>query len=211
MKVDIYTKIHKAHRKSLFALSEKIGRTNFADVSQVSHLKEEVKKIIKRLREHAQHEECFIHPLYAELGKQGEVFDHEHNDLENSLDLLEKNIADGQHDSNQIYTQFNQFIIFYLKHMDEEESAQREILWKYFDNDRLIDIIHHFQKSRMPEEDMEDLEFMLPCLNIHEILEILGSMKANAPEAAFQYALGIVEKSFGTEEYSKIQKILSEV
>ena len=93
--------------------------------------------------------------------------------------------------------------------MDEEESAQREILWKNYDNDRLMGVMKDFQKSRTPQEGMSDLEFLLPCLNIHEVLEILISMKINVPEAAFQFALGIVEKSFSPDEYSKIQQILS--
>lgn len=209
MKLDLYGKIHKAQRKHLFVISEKIGRTDFTDAVQASQLKNEIKTIIKHLREHAQHEERFIHPLYAEVSKQAELFDHEHHDLENSLDLLDKIITDDQSDSQKIYTQFNRFIIFYLKHIDDEESAQKEILWKNYDNDRLMGVIKDFQQSRTPQEKMEDLEFLLPCVNIHEALEILMSMKQNAPEAALQFALQIVEKSFSSAEYSKIQQMLS--
>lgn len=209
MKVDVYTKIHKAQRNHLFDISVKIGRTDFTDAQQVSHIKDEIITMIKRLREHAQHEERFIHPLYAEVGKQAELFEHEHHDLEDSLDVLEKIIADNHPDGQKIYSEYNRFVAFYLKHIDDEESAQREILWKNYDNDRLMEVIKSFQQSRTPQEGMQDLEFILPCLNIHEAAEILMGMKKNAPEAAFQYALQIVEKSFNSEEYSKIQKILS--
>lgn len=209
MKVDVYTKIHKAQRKHLFALSVKIGRTDFMDAEQVSHLKEEIQKTINNLRKHSQHEEHFIHPLYAELGNQAKLFEHEHHDLENSLEMLEKMIADHNYDGQKIYAEYNRFVAFYLRHIDDEESAQREILWKNYDNDRLMEIIKSFQQSRTPQEGMQDLEFLLPCLNIHETLEILTGMKKGAPETAFQAALQIVEKSFSSVEYSKIQKILS--
>lgn len=208
MKVDVYTKIHKAQRKHLFALSVKIGRTDFDDTVQVSYLKDEIKRIINHLREHAQHEKRFIHPLYREVGNQAEIFDHEHDDLENSLDLLEKVMADDDHDSHKIYTQFNRFVAFYLKHIDEEESSQREILWKNYDNERLMEVIKSFQQSRAPQEGLQDLEFMLPCLNIQEVIDVLTGMQKNAPEAAFQFALRIVENAFSPAEWSKIQKML---
>ncbi len=209
MKIDLYSKIHKAHRKDLFAISDELARADFSDAAQVSHLRDKIKKRITHLREHSQHEERFIHPLYEKVGNQAALFSHEHNDLENSLDLLEKMIADDNHDAQKIYAQFNRFIAFYLRHIDDEESAQREILWKHYDNDRLMNVMKDFQQSRTSQESMQDLEFLLPCLNIHEATEILMGVKKSVPESVFQSVLYMVEKSFSSAESSKIQQTLS--
>ncbi len=184
MRVDLYTFIHKAQRKHLFDLSVKIGRSDFRDASQVSLLKKELRGMVARLKEHASHEETFIHPFFHKIGQQGELIEREHHDLEILLEELEKNI--DTLDQGQLYTQFNRFLAAYLTHMDDEEKAQRDILWKHFDDEALMEVMKKFRAQQTPTQFMEDLEFLFPTLTAEEVERILGGMKGVVPEATYQ-------------------------
>lgn len=193
MRVDLYSLIHKAQRKHLFDLSFKIGRTDFRDASQISVLKEEIKAIIIHLYKHAKVEETFIHPLFKKIGGQGDVIEEEHRDLETLLGDLEKSLlAENQ---ENLYTRFNQFLIAYLSHIDAEETAQKDILWKHYDDSTLMDVLKRFQESRTPDQSMDDLKFILPCLNPQETEKILKSMKGSVPDKVYESVEVMAQKA----------------
>lgn len=194
MRVDLYSLIHKAQRKHLFELSIKIGQTDLRDGSQVSDLKEELRDAVKWLREHAEHEETFVHPLFHKIGGQGDFIEQEHHDLEHLLENLEKSLASES--QGDLYTRFNQFLAAYLAHIDSEEMAQKDILWKHYDDGALMEVMKKFKENRTPSQSMEDLEFMLPCLSPEETERILGTMKGNVPDHVYEAACLIVPKPY---------------
>ncbi len=197
MRVDLYTFIHKAQRKYLFDLSVKIGRSDFRDASQVSLLKKELKVMIARLKEHASNEETFIHPFFHKIGQQGNSIEREHHDLEILLEDFEKNI--DTLDQSKLYTQFNRFLAVYLTHIDDEEKAQEDILWKHFDDEALLDVMKQFRARQTPTQAMEDLEFIFPGLNAEEIERILSGMKGVVPDATYQ-AISLMAKKAQEEK-----------
>lgn len=171
-KTDLYTAIHKAQRVHLFALSTKIGRTDFGNEAELEQVKTELQAMIEHLRKHSKIEATFIHPLFEEIGDEGTHLNDEHEELEETLEKLENIIAEGQW--NKLYAEFNRLIASYLTHQDEEERAQEEILWKHFDNERLSGVLTAFFASRSPATAKEDLKFLIPGLSLPEIVTMFS-------------------------------------
>jgi hypothetical protein len=190
-RVDIYTLIHKAQRVHLFGLSFQVALADMSDETQVAAIEETLVEIIKHLKEHAEHEECFIHPLFAEIGTQAVKFNSEHNEIDKQLQKLEVIIAEKKW--HELYAEFNKFLAFYLKHQNDEEEAQREVLWKHFDDQRLNDVMNNFKTSRTLEQTLKDFEFILPTLSVPEITAIFSNFKKTAPPELFDSVYDMAE------------------
>jgi uncharacterized protein (UPF0305 family) len=84
----------------------------------------------KFFREHAQYEENFVHPLFAEAGAAAQEplqsFHDEHNALEALLEEIETH-AKTNFDA-KLYADINRLIATYLIHIDKEETAQESLL-----------------------------------------------------------------------------------
>jgi hypothetical protein len=65
-RTDFYTVVHKALRKRLFEAVVLAGTTDYADPEDRLKLEDTVAEILTTLREHAEHEEEFLHPILAE-------------------------------------------------------------------------------------------------------------------------------------------------
>lgn len=203
-KTDLYTLIHKAQRGHLFALSSRIGKTDFSDPQEVNAIKHELDSILAHLRKHSLNELTFIHPLYLEIGDQSAMIDEEHDELEQEILKLEEIIAEGRWE--KLYAQFNRYIASYLLHQDEEERAQEEILWKHFDDTRLSAAMNAFLASRSPAVAIEDLKFVIPHLSNQELEQMFTGMKKSMPTHAFQGACGIAESLLEPNRWDQLHR-----
>jgi hypothetical protein len=193
MRFDLYSVVHKAQRKNLYELSVKIGRADFQDATQVTAIKGEIKTLLTRLRKHAHHEETFVHPLFHQIGTHGNTIEAEHRDLELIFEALEK-CLDTENQS-ELYTRFNRFLTAYLTHIDAEETAQKDILWKHYDDAALLEVMKKFNANRTLDESLEDLEYMFPSLSPQEIQGILGSMKGSVPNTVYETVSAMAQKA----------------
>ena len=208
-KVDLYTFIHKAQRVHLFNLAIKIGRADLSDEIAMHSIELELKDMIARLKAHSIHEDTLIHPLFRELGNQIAVIDEEHDDLGKELQKLEYILDHKQWD--KLYPELNRFISSYLAHQDEEEMMQEQILWKHFDNARLGAVMTAFQASRSPAQKKDDLNFLIPGLNIHELTAIFQGMKTSAPAPAFEAACQIAQMHLGPNMWTALQRAIGPI
>lgn len=174
-KVDLYTLIHKAQRAHLFSLSSRIGRADLSDEKEFNSIEQESRDMIAHLREHSVSETTFIHPLFYEIGDQISVIEHEHDDLEKELNKLE-HILDEKN-WKDLYPELNRFIAAYLTHQEEEERMQIDILWKYFDDSRLADVMTAYKKSRTPEQHAANLKFLAFGISLPELARMLQGAK----------------------------------
>lgn len=205
-RADLYTVIHKAQRAHMFALGTKIGKTDFSDARAAEDVARELKAFIQHIREHGQNEDNFIHPMFRELGDHAvDALDEEHHDLDKELDKLEK-VVDNK-DWEKLYPEFNRFIATYLMHQDEEEGLQESVLWKHFDDDRLIKAFMEFQASRSPSQNVEDLKFILPGLSIPELAPIFQGIKAANPQG-FQGACKMAEMAMEPSRFAELCKVI---
>lgn len=201
-KIDLYTFIHKAQRVHLFDLCAKIGWTDFSDAQAATAIEQEVRLIIEHLRQHGVNEDTFIHPLLREAGDHASAIDDEHDDLDQELNKLELILDEKNWDV--LYSEFARFIGIYLLHQDEEEKLQVDVLWKHFDNDRLGAVLVAFKSSRSPEQNSEDIKFLIPGLSISELTHMYLSIK-DANIHAFQAACKIAESQLEPSRWKALR------
>ena len=206
-KIDLYTFIHKAQRMHLFDLSTRIGRTDFSDEAELNSIEQELRAIISHLRKHSLNEATYIHPLFNEVGDQIAVIDEEHDDLEKELLKIEHILNAKKW--KDLYPELNRFIGSYLIHQDEEEQLQSDILWKHFDNDRLVAVMTAFKKNLSPAEEMENLKFMIPSLSVPELTQMFQNIKKSASTSAFQTCCQVAESHLEKSRWQKLCKSLS--
>lgn len=192
MRVDLYSFIHKAQRFHLNLLSNKMGKTDFADAAAADEVRAGLGRLIEHLRDHATNEETYVHPLYRKLGGTADVLEKDHHGLEAQLEGLERL---GQEERWEgLYPAYTRFLGRYLLHLDEEEKAQAEILWPRCRDEELAAVFNRFKAERAPAAAQADFEFMLPALSVPELARMFQGMKASAPAPAFQGACALAEK-----------------
>lgn len=160
MRVDLYTFVHKAQRFHLFRLSEKMGMTDFGIAEEVDDITREVLHLIEHLKDHAQNEKKYIHPLYQVSGAIGEHFDKEHENLESEIQKIENIVSEKRWED--LYPAYTRFLGIYLLHLNEEEAAQRDTLWKRYEDKDLAEVFNRFKLERPPHLANADFVFMLP-------------------------------------------------
>lgn len=205
-RVNVYSAMHKAQRKRMFDLASDMGRADFEDTATVNRLRADLERIIANLREHAQYEEKFVHPLFAEVGAVGQEplqsLHDEHNALEILLEAIEARVKDNF--DAKLYADINRLIATYLIHIDKEETAQESLLWPNFDNARMAGVMETARLNTSPPQAMENLRFMLPCLSVAEATGFLLAAKATAPAPAFQAVCEVAKQVMPADEWAII-------
>ncbi len=120
------------------------------------------------------------------------------------MELLEEVIE--QENWEVLYTELNRFIALYLIHQDQEEAAQIDVLWKNFDDARLTGVMTAFKASRCAEESKEDLEFMIPCLNISELAQMFKGIKAQVPGPVFENICNMAQGLLEPPRFMKLRE-----
>jgi hypothetical protein len=206
MRVDFYTFIHKAQRFHLFRLSEEIGMTDFTVSEDANKVAQEVLQLIEHLKDHAQNEKHYIHPLYQALGATGEHFDKEHENLDAEIQKIENVVLEKRW--NDLYQNYTRFLGIYLLHLDEEEAAQRDILWTKYQDGDLAAVFMRFKAERPSHLANSDFVFMLPSLSIPELTQMFRGMKASVPVPVFQGACETASKILEPNKWQAITKML---
>ncbi|MGE3973560.1 MAG: hemerythrin domain-containing protein [Bdellovibrionales bacterium] len=207
MRVDLYTFIHKAQRFHLFRLSEQIGATDFSNTSEADQVAEHVLELMEHLKDHAQNEKTYIHPLFEAIGPIGAHLDKEHEGLEKEIEKVEQVIA-AKHWAN-LYSSYSRFLGIYLLHLDEEEAAQRDVLWKHYEDKDLAVVFQRFKSERPAALAKADFEFMLPALSIPELIQMFKGIRASAPAPAFVGACDVASKILEIKKWQKIVNAIS--
>jgi hypothetical protein len=181
MRIDLYTTIHKAQRFHLFELSNAIATADLESTEAAAAIGARVRGMIEHLRDHAQNEETYIHPLFDGAGDDAEFLRREHDDLDAGLEELERVLSTGR--QQDLYAVYTRFLGKYLSHLSEEEDAQRHVLWSRYDDDTLARVLNRFKAERPRDKAAADFEFMLPALSAPELVRLLqGLQHAVAPD-----------------------------
>lgn len=171
MRVDLYGLIHKAQRFHLSDFLIRLGKTNASDERSMELLGAELRGLIEHLRDHANNEEQYIHPLFEKIGGAA-TLERQHLDLEEGLTGLEQILS--ALDWEGLYGRVARFVGNYFLHLDEEETAQRTTLWPNYGDKELAAVFERFKAERAPERAKADLEFMVPALSPAESRRLLG-------------------------------------
>jgi hemerythrin-like domain-containing protein len=219
MRIDLYTHVHKKQRKGLFALSSKVGEANFTDSATVTDIYNDLILMTNELREHAFHEETFIHPLLErKIPRSERALHHEHvmlkkylADLETNyrhLQMLTPHYKKSQEQGLEFYRLLNRFIATYLTHIDAEEYVIQN-LWEIAVDAELTGIMIAFQTYDGTEKGQKWLATHLPMMNSDEQQLMFKTAQMLAPENIFITMCQLAENILGHEKWQQILKGLS--
>ncbi len=215
---DFYTATHKGQRRRLFDFAGQVGTTDFADPDQVDAVGQELQDIKRMLLNHAKHENRIIHPFLRDrFPEEAEFLDGEHDDLQTHLVELEAYFDDITSDpcdlmqcrlfGREFYRALQRFIARYLDHMDEEERTMMH-LWQSCTLDELKDVVARLRASMTPEEEQEELRYMLPALTPFERVKLYRVLKLGVDEQRLRNAWSLAESLL---EPSEVVRLKAEV
>lgn len=198
-RTDFYTLVHKGLRKRFFEAVVLAGTTDYANPDDRAKLAATVAEVVTILREHAQHEDEFLHPIITEV--QPEVahtltLEHEEHNL--ALDevdgAFEVAIAERTGAATHLaYRVLARFTAHFLLHIEKEEAGQAR-LWEMAGEARLAAGMTAFKRSRTLEQTLPGWANMLPAMNLAERTAMFHGLEAGAPEVVVAAAHRLAEK-----------------
>ena len=214
-RVNIYGFPHKALRSALSQLSLLAGKTNYSDATSLQALKDQNQVSMTLLDTHLHSEEEFLLPA-LEAKVKGSVQENmeEHVmlvKLEESFNaLLESITVDATPDKGAAYyAAISNFHSKYLAHMEMEEQEMNPLIWANFTDEELLGIHGQIMASLSPEHSMLWFKYIVPSLNPTERSVILGGLKANAPQPAFNAVIHMLKSELTEQEHSDMMEVLN--
>jgi hypothetical protein len=188
VRTDFYTMVHKALRKRLFEAVLLAGTTDYGDADDRA-----------KLREHAAHEDQFLHPIIAEVLPEMARSRHaEHQDHHRALDEVERafEVAAAERtgaSGHRAYRTLARMAGHFLAHIEEEEASQPR-LWEMAGEARLAAGMDAFKRSRTLDQTRAGWANMLPAMNPAERTAMFQGLRSGAPEGIVAAAYQVAEK-----------------
>lgn len=192
--VDLYRDIHKGIRAELFAVVGAAGRLDPGDPTDRADLAAHVASVARLLEQHAEHEDHAIQPVLEELFPslaERVAADHEGLDARIGRIVARARAAEGRAAVGAVYLDLARFTSDYLAHQDLEERELMPALEAAIGPEATLGIHQAIVGSIPPEELARSLAIMLPAMNVDDRTELLGGIRAGAPEAAFAQLWGL--------------------
>lgn len=193
--VDLYRDIHKGIRAELFAVTEEAGRADPSQDGDRAALADHVRSLVWLLTSHSEHEDGAIQPVLEQrLPELARRVAADHEAVESRLPVLaglataavEADAAGARAAVHALYGELASFTAAYLDHQDVEERVVMPTLEAEIGVEATAGIHQAIIGSIPPEEMARSLSLMLPAMNLDDRAELLGGMRAGAPEEAFR-------------------------
>lgn len=180
---DLYRNVHKGQRLHLFALAGEIGRADPQDAAQVAELAGRVRAALGGLRDHAEHEEHFIHPVLRQRASAvAEALEREHRWVDSGFMEVEESLRrlgtmpDRAAACAGLYRAWCRMVAAYLAHLDNEERLAMPALWDSCSDEEIGGIMRAFVAQRSAGDLLEDLRAQMPALAPQERAAYVGGV-----------------------------------
>ncbi len=206
---DLYTLVHKGHRRVLFELTGAAGQIGPEDAGKRQALAASTATFIKILTEHARYEDKFVGPLLAEAAPAvGEQLTAEHVKFEHELQLVQSALTNAAEQPSipldlAVYRALARFTAAYFVHIDLEESTM-PALWARFDDATLAKAQGQIVAAHSPDVVQANLRNMLPATSSFERVRFLRGLKASMPPPAFAMVRGVAGPLVDAGEWQAI-------
>ncbi len=188
--INPYRTIHKAQRAHLFALSTELGRTA-PDSVLLRPLADRARRIMTDLRQHAEHEDRFVHPLLRTYVPEiAEELEAQHEQLELAFGHLATaceqatsgTAADPGEAAHAFYLSLNQVIGAYLGHLTMEECIAWPALARASSDDEILSrVLGPFFASKPDGFALKDAADQLPHVTPAERAALTAETLAPVP------------------------------
>lgn len=201
---------HKGLRSALSKFSLLAGKTNYADLEQLTELKKTGNELFILLNDHVHTENEFVlKPLEERVpGAAGHDL-HDHEELENIQKAVEMSLNrfDGTQDADQehqFYLEFSGFHSRYLDHILHEESVTEKLLQDNFSDEELIEHrIQTMQRIAFPTMLLW-FKYIIPAQRQDENIRMLLGFKANVPKEAFNAVSFTIQAEMSKNEFNNL-------
>ena len=214
---DLFTPIHKGIRSMIYELGTKLQRTDFTNISAteaiISQLKYNLKSansacIVCMLHQHGEHEEQSVFPQIAPYdSKLVDTLIQEHVEITRISDeiLQLKDNALRIEMGTRLNRMANSLLAFYLIHLNNEEDTILPLTWKYLTDDLIRAIRTKIQMSLPPEKYAEWMRWIIPSLNINELVGIFSGMKMAAPPQLLEKMMYLAEENLDHGTWNSVK------
>ncbi|MDW2983012.1 hemerythrin domain-containing protein [Rhodanobacter sp. KK11] len=219
VRYNMYGFIHKALRAFMADTLLRLGRMDLADAREVDATLQQVRELLQFCRVHLDDENRFVHPALeaCEPGSAARIAgEHVHHEedialLLEQVDALEQLRVDDAagEAANNLYRWFALFVGENFQHMDYEEREHNAVLWAHYSDAQLQAIEGALVASLPPQASALGLRWMLPSLNHAERLQLLGGIRANAPDHVFGGALALARAHLDEQDWRKLSAALA--
>lgn len=216
--LDLYRDIHKAIRTELFGLVAAAGRTDASDASARRELAANVRRVVDVLEQHAHHEDDAIGPvLERELPRLAERIERDHTAFDGRGSYLvgfADHVADEAAEADRrlllhhLYLDLAGFTSVYLAHQDVEERELMPALEAAIGPEAVGAIHGQILASIPPDEMARSLAVMIPAMNLDDRVELLGGMRAQAPDEVFQGVWGLAGSVLASRDLAAVAQRL---
>lgn len=191
-RVDLATTIHKAVRRLLFEQAMLFGRCDLAIDTERDEALDGLVKVLTLLREHAEHEDEVIVPLFS--GREPELlaeFERQHASLERAIRELERLAAtlrtvtasERADFGARLSHRFQSFVAEQLAHLVFEETAGNAALWRHFDDAELCLARERILSRVVPAHAASWFNLVRASANASELAELGGLAVGQARSA----------------------------
>lgn len=215
---EMYRPIHKAVRHMLFSTAGALGTADLLDQASTRAMLTQLDEAIKKLKEHADHEERFVHPA-LESRSPGITGPFEQNHRDDELLFVELQTLGRQMESangdqrravgNRIYGLFSKYVGEYLGHLDREEQQLEPALWRHFSDQELQSIDGQIMGSMPPERMAAWLPFICTSFNPDELAAIIGGVQHAAPPQVAQGLIQMAERATPPDTWARVKQRLA--
>ena len=218
-RINVFNQIHKGLRAMLYDTALTLQQTHFADSDQSVAAIKKVRTTAEMINAHTAHEDHFIFPAIQEYEPSlVDVFTMEHlknhSLAEKLVDSLvahnhavqpESKIETGQ----AIIRAFQEFMVYNLEHMSNEENVLNEILWRYYSDEEIESIRKRIVRSQRHDEEVLTTSWMMRGLSDTEIGNWLKAVETTASWQVFAQLYSIAEKELPNERFRKVLEIFT--
>lgn len=216
--VDLYRDVHKGIRNELFAVTAQIGNLDPGDAARAAQIGERTRWLFELLDDHAGHEDRHISAVLSTIDSTlDDRVRAEHVRLEAAMadiDRLHVDALNAPSPSRQVairrwYLAFASFTSAYLAHEATEELEVMPILTSGIGETGVVELERAIIDAIEPEHFADYLRLILPATNRPERAQLLGGIKAGAPNEVFGAAVIIAEQVLTDVDHTQLLRDLA--
>lgn len=222
--MDILTPIHKGIRSMIYKLGTELQTTDFSDdeatMAIVARLEHNLSIATSRcilclLHEHGGNEDDHFFPKVRafELGMV-EMLIQEHREIGHKLVGLSEICAEliATKDPYQrieigmkLNRSANELFAYYMTHMNKEEVTILPATWQHLTDEQLLEIRAFVEAAIPPERYAEWMRWVLPSLNVNELVDMFTGMKKGAPPQVLENMIRIASTAVDEERWKAVK------
>lgn len=212
--------IHKGLRAALYQTALQLQQTDFTEEDQTEEALNKVREIVMLFEGHAHKEDNFVLPMINEYEPSVvAAFNAEHEEddrLGKELNRAIENIANSSTILERIVSGkelgecFVRFMVFNLNHMAKEEDIINKILWRYYSDDEIKEVVGKISKADPPWIQEFYATWMIRGINNSEAINWIKAIKKGTPPIVYQSLIQKAKQELPAKRFQKISRHLSE-